>query len=105
MKRSLLSGLLLLWMGCAFPQIIGTVTDRQQKAIPYATVLVYEGEINGGTPKAYAITDNEGKFKISTAITKGNWTVVCCSATRSCGRSWIRRSTAKYLYWSRMSNP
>ena len=78
MKQSLLSGLLLLWMGCVFPQITGTVTDRQQKAVPYATVLVYEGEITGGTPKAYAITDDEGRFKISKALTKGNWAVVRC---------------------------
>ena len=78
MKQSLLSGLLLLWMGCVFPQITGTVTDRQQKAVPYATVLVYDGEITGGTPKAYAITDDEGRFKISKALTKGNWAVVRC---------------------------
>ena len=78
MKRILFAAMLLLWAVAAFPQIVGKVTDKQQRPVPYTTVLVYAGEITGGSPKAYAITDNDGKFRMNVEVTKGNWVVVRC---------------------------
>ncbi|MBO7624290.1 MAG: carboxypeptidase regulatory-like domain-containing protein, partial [Bacteroidales bacterium] len=87
MKRVLLAGLLLLFAGTAFPQISGRVTDRQKKPVPYATVLLYDKEITGGTPKAYAITDDDGRFRVgSFKPSKGSWVVV-----RSVGFKELRR--------------
>ena len=87
MKRVLLAGLLLLFAGTAFPQISGRVTDRQKKPVPYATVLLYDKEITGGTPKAYAITDDDGRFRVgSFKPAKGSWVVV-----RSVGFKELRR--------------
>lgn len=78
MKRILFAAMLLLWAVAAFPQIVGKVTDKQQRPVPYTTVLIYAGEITGGSPKAYAITDNDGKFRMNVEVTKGNWVVVRC---------------------------
>ena len=68
----------LFFAGNASAQITGKVTDRQKKPVPYATVLLYNTNITGGTPKAYAITDNDGCFKMNTKVEKGNWAVVRC---------------------------
>ncbi|MBR4491041.1 MAG: carboxypeptidase-like regulatory domain-containing protein, partial [Bacteroidales bacterium] len=70
--------LALFFAGNASAQISGTVTDKQKKPVPYATVLLYNTDITGGTPKAYAITDNDGRFKMNTKLEKGNWAVVRC---------------------------
>ena len=68
----------LFFAGNASAQITGKVTDKQKKPVPYATVLLYNTDITGGNPKAYAITDNDGRFKMNTKLEKGNWAVVRC---------------------------
>ena len=78
MRKLLFLTAMLLLAGNAFPQISGKVTDKQKKPVPYAIVLVYNTDITSGTPKAYATTDNDGRFKINTKLVKGNWAVVHC---------------------------
>ena len=70
----LVTASLLLAGALSFAQtktVTGTVKDERGEALVGATVVVAGNQ-------AYAITDNDGKFRMNVEVTKGNWAVVRC---------------------------